>query len=187
MTDPRPQIPLPPRMEIVRRHDGIALVRHWRGWRTIFFTAFAVAWNGFLVVWYSMAAATGNTSMMLFPLLHVAVGLGLAYYVVASWVNRTYVAATGSKLAVRHEPVPWFGKRDLDAHRVEQLWSKERIHRTKNGTRRSWELRARMRDGADVKVVGGLDAVEQALFLEQELEKWLGCEDAKIAGEVSRS
>ncbi|BAC08651.1 serine/threonine protein kinase [Thermosynechococcus vestitus] len=42
-----------------------------------FLIPFAVAWNGFLVVWYSLAIASGFWLMAVFATGHLAVGLGL--------------------------------------------------------------------------------------------------------------
>ena len=72
-------IGLPDKMEIVRRSNGIEIVRRWFGPQVIFMTLFAVAWDVFLVFWYSMAGGSGNLMMLLFPLIHVAVGIGITY------------------------------------------------------------------------------------------------------------
>lgn len=43
----------------------------------LFLVPFTVVWNGFLVLWYTLAIASGNWIMAIFAIGHLAVGLGL--------------------------------------------------------------------------------------------------------------
>ena len=47
--------------------------------------------------------------VFVFPLVHVAVGVGLTYSVLATLFNRTEVELTADSLRVRHGPIPWKG------------------------------------------------------------------------------
>lgn len=57
----------------------------WFQWTFVFLVFFCIAWDGFLLFWYGAALGIGFLGddaepvliMMLFPLLHVAVGTGL--------------------------------------------------------------------------------------------------------------
>ena len=70
---------------------------------------------------------------------------------------------------------------------LEQLYSKEHVSRTnKGGVRYSYEVHALTRSGNHVKILGGLSDTEQALFIEQEIEKNLRIEDTPVRGEISR-
>lgn len=78
---------------------------------------FCVVWDGFLVFWYTIALARpapGNMMWMplLFPLFHVAVGVGLTYYVVAGFLNSTRILIDDEFVRVRHQPIPWRGNCD---------------------------------------------------------------------------
>jgi hypothetical protein len=76
---------------------------------------FVIFWDGFLVVWYSIAffavakqpGDNGLWMMVLFPVLHVAVGVSLTYYVLAGFLNKTQILIDGLDLHVRHRPIPW--------------------------------------------------------------------------------
>ncbi|HZL87110.1 MAG TPA: hypothetical protein VFB96_01930, partial [Pirellulaceae bacterium] len=75
---------------------------------------FCVVWDGFLVFWYTMGfnglmngqMGWGALFMLLFPILHVAVGIGVTYGVICMFLNRTEIRVTGGDLSIWHGPVP---------------------------------------------------------------------------------
>lgn len=85
---------------------------------------FCILWDGFLVFWYVIAAtkfAQGEDfewMMVLFPLLHVAVGVGLTYCVFASFFNKTRYMVDLDRLIVSHSPVPWPGGKTIERSEV---------------------------------------------------------------------
>ena len=92
----------------------------WLRWQIVPLILFCLMWNGFLVMFYGLSWAGHGTAhhpapqaLLLVPLIHVSVGLGIAYYVIASLFNRTWVQADRDTLTVRHGPVPWWGGRSL--------------------------------------------------------------------------
>jgi len=175
---------LPEGMEMVHYGDSVEITRRWFSCVNIFFTVFTLFWCGFLVFWYVMAAQSGSLAMLLFPLLHVTVGIGLFYYTLAGYLNKTYVRADWSTLSVRHAPLPWFGNRTLDARDIKQIYVKEHISRSRHGsTSTTFEVHALTHSGKNLKLLAGLPNSEQALFIEQEIEKFLHIEDVPVRGE----
>ena len=59
--------------------------------------------------------------MKVFPIAHVAVGVGLTYYTVAGFVNSTVLRVSEGQLAVRQGPFPWPGNRTLHTSDLDQL------------------------------------------------------------------
>ncbi|HLL81650.1 MAG TPA: hypothetical protein VK420_03325, partial [Longimicrobium sp.] len=165
---------------------ALRIERRWYAWTAIFLAFFCVFWFGFLAVWYLIAFSTGAWLLMLFPLLHVAVGLFLAYFTVAMFVNTTEVVVADGVLTVRHGPVPWLGNRQIATGSLEQLYCEEHVSRTRNGTTITYSVRARGKDGRMVKLVSGLPERAQALYIEQEIERHLGIADRAVAGQVRR-
>jgi len=92
--------------------------RWWR-WQYLFLVFFCIAWDGFLFFWYSMALFSHATAgglewlSILFPICHVAVGVGMTYFVIATLFNWTRIRAEGDDLEILHGPVPWRGDRRL--------------------------------------------------------------------------
>ena len=147
---------------------------------------FCVLWDGFLAVWYVAAIASGEIAMILFPILHLAVGAAITYVVVASFLNRTRIEVAPDGLTIRHGPVPWRGNRTIAPFDLEQLYTKERIHRGKRGTWNTYELWARVRGDPDAKLLSGLEDRDQALFIEGAVEERLRIADRAVEGEVPR-
>jgi len=151
---------------------------------------FAIAWNAFLVGWYSAALGGDGPSggfglvFILFPIGHVAVGVGVAYRALANLLNRTIVKVTPVQLSVNHLPLPWWPIRSVPVREIEQLYVTRKVARGKNGTSVNFELRAVTRQHAAMLLLGGLSSLDQALWLEQELEDVLDIRDRPVAGEI---
>ncbi len=179
-------VPLPERFQV--EHPAGALRISWR-WFTpvsIFLIIFAAFWNGFLCIWISAALAAGAGDFALFASLHVLVGIGVAYAALAQILNRTTVDASFGALTVRHGPLPAARNVELSRETIRQLYGVERVRRSRRSTSVTYELQAIKADGGSVAVVKGLETPEQALFLEQELERFLGIKDEAVRGELHK-
>src|SRR5262245_34370871 len=91
------KVPLPERMIVMHGAAGDAelasyrtaagapreVTIEWRWFRPaqhLFALLFAVCWDAFLVFWYTTAAVSGGPWLVfVFPLIHVAVGVGITY------------------------------------------------------------------------------------------------------------
>lgn len=181
----RAAVPMPAKFRVERSGSDFVIFWDWKSPAMWFLVIFCIFWDGFLLFWYSIAFGTDSPLIMkLFPLIHVAVGLGLTYFAVCMFVNRTFVGVSGGRLTVTHTPLPWPGNRAMPAGEIEQLYCFERVSHGKNGTSVTYEVNAVQRGGTKVKLVGGLQEPEQALFLEQEIERALGIADRRVPGEM---
>ncbi len=182
--EPQPLNLQPPKGWTVH-DDGrtLTIQRRWFSWIVLFLIPFALFWNG-IVFTFIGAALSGNAPIFfaLFPLLHLAVGLGLIYFILALLFNRTRITLDAQALTVRHEPLPWRGNCQLDPLDIAQLYCKRRTHHTKNGTSYSYEVRFRTQQGQDVSLLRRLPNDEGALYLERLLEKQLGIRNEAVAG-----
>src|ERR1700722_12711372 len=115
MTNTTSELPIPEGFDVVP--DGVRTIIRWRWyspsvWAMFFF---CIAWDAFLIFWYSLAfshKAQGggiNLIMIIFPIAHVAVGVGLTYSVICTFLNRTDVILTANELRVASHPMPWIG------------------------------------------------------------------------------
>ncbi len=169
-----------------RKTGRLTIVRRWFSARYLGMVPFCIAWDAFLVFWYGIGVTSGGPWIMfVFPIAHVAVGIGLTYATLAGLVNRTSVSVDGGRLRVRHGPIPWLGNRDIDAHSVRQLYTEEHTTTGKNaGTR--YAVVAIVHDGPSITLVKNLESSRQALYIEQELEQHLGIADAHVPGALPR-
>ena len=180
-------VPLPSAMRVEQTAHGLAIVRRWFSPAILFLVFFCIAWDGFLVFWYSVAfSMNGPWIMKVFPIAHVAVGVGLTYFTVASLFNTTRIEVGRGELSIKHGPVPWFGGKTLRATEVDQLFCKEKVSRGKHGYRYTYSVWAAMKDGSSAKVISEGTETDQALFIEQQLERALGIRDRAVPGELPR-
>jgi len=151
---------------------------------------FCVIWNGFLLLFYGVLTTSGAPFFaFLFPALHVAVGVGLAYATVSGFVNRTVVEVDrGDVLTVRHGPLPWPGATSIPVADIAQVFVTERTSRSDSeSVQASYAMNVLTRSGRRAVLVRGmLSSLEHALYIEQELERRLRIKDRPVPGEVAR-
>jgi len=176
--------PPAPRQQEVRRPDHFSVrddgtrlrIRFCWVWRRFKGVALmGLAWNGFVVPWYWHALRDDSPFRwlaMLICLPHAAVGLLLVYGALAGLLNRTVIQVTSESLTVWNGPVPWWGNRRLPVAGLERL----SCHKDATGVQRGWVhvygVHARTPGAGEVDLVTELDGAE-ALFIKQELERWL--------------
>ena len=176
----RGTVPLPERFD-VNRGNGSLQVRWAKGRRSgaVVLAAFAVIWG---------VAATSVGVIFLVP-----VSLFLLYYAAVRGFNRTELRATPAGIDIRRGPLPWRGsRRHVRRADVRQLFAREVIRRTHTDSndgrkvreRRSYALVALDPAGRKRTLIGALPSPDQALWFERELERVLGIENVRIAGEV---
>ncbi len=190
----------PDGFKIDERPDG-SWVLSW-GWFTpqvFFMTFFVIIWDAFLIFWYRMAFGIGDgfgggpsgfgTLFVLFPLIHVAVGVSLTYNVIATYLNRTYVTLKGDEIKVRSLPLPFpWRENTLPMEDITQLYVKKGGQAGFSfNTSTTYSVMAQRYTANDTVLVGGLNNTTLALFIEQELERYLEIEDEQVFGEVKRS
>lgn len=201
----RPRVPLPAGIKMTRTGPGIAadhrvdpyrraqgpatrslqITRRWFASKYIGLLFFCIAWDSFLLFWYAMAGATGSWLMIVFPVAHVAVGVGLTYSTIAGLLNRTRIKVTDQQLSIRHGPIPWRGNHDLTVRELEQLY----VQRTSasggtGGTAtEAYNLCAVLRGGRKLVLLKNLNQADQGLFMEQEIEELLGIVDVEVGDE----
>lgn len=158
--------------------------RSWYSHQLFFLAFFCVFWDGFMINWYYMilgAESSPGAMFLVFPLLHVAVGVGLTYRTLAGFLNKTWITVADGEVTVRHGPLPWLGNRKVPPGEIQQLYC-EQI-KGKNGHSSSYTLSAVLRDGRKIDLIKSLPNAAQVLYFEQRIEEHLGIEPAPVAGE----
>ena len=177
----RPAAALPERFE-VGRPDGGLLVTWPKGRKSG-----AIALAAFAAIWGGVTVAGG--AWFLAPL-----SLVFLYVAAVRAFNRTSLSVDAESIRVRQGPIPAGGAKRVARADVEQLWVSEHVSRVREGgdrnarvrERRSYRVTASLRGERSVRLVGGLGAPGQALWLEQEIERTLGLRDRAVAGEYGR-
>ncbi len=176
----------PKNFQIKRSAYGLEIVRKWFTPAIIALTFFALFWNGFMSVWFYIAFTKKAYIMALFGSLHVVVGLSVLYAVLCGYFNKTHINISNGKIVIKHRPLPWFGQKNVLSRDLKQLYCKELIHSTKNGYSKSYSVQAITKEGKVIPLVSDLPSIEESLFIEQEIEKYLKMEDEPVRGEIPR-
>jgi len=109
------------------------------------------------------------------------------YYLLASYKNQTTISVTNKTLSIKHAPIPWIGNRDIPSSNLAQLYVRQgkRVGTIFN-PRYLYDLRAKLKNGRDINLVGNLASKEVGHFLEKQIESYLGIIDQPIQGEVAK-
>ena len=179
----RGEVGMPSGITVQTTGHELIISRRWFSAASIFLIVFTLFWDGFMVVWFGIAITQKQWAMAAFGSIHALVGLGLLYGTLASCLNRTVIRVNRNRLQVVHGPIRVPGNVQLKADLVAQLWCKMRVTHGKQGANYSYELHANSTHGKTKKLLGGLREPEQALYVEQEIERFLGIEDEAVDGE----
>lgn len=95
-----------PKLNIRRNGIDIVIERVWRSPAGYALIPFALIWNAFLIFWYTALLKTENPPLLglIFPIGHVAVGLGLTYGILLNFLNRTQISISRGRLELKHLP-----------------------------------------------------------------------------------
>jgi len=186
---PYAAVPMPHNMSLDETDTTLTITRDWRSWTVFFMLFFAILWNG--MIWAFFVPAFGGVSdgfgfpFGFFLLPFIGVGFYLIYQVVTGLLNKTTIRVTDGHLSITHAPIPARNTR-LDADQIEQLYVRQHVNRSSNGnTTRSYSLNVILSNGSKKKLMSGLTSADQALYVEQEIERFLGIPDAHVHGAIS--
>ena len=184
---PRPAVEKPWGVRVEETAVGFRIVRRWFSPVFVILVFFCAIWDGFLWFWYShLPGNSMGVLLAVFPVIHLAVGVGLTYFTIAGFANRTPIDVSRGSLSVRHRPLWWPGGRDLPASDLAQIFTEEHVYKNENGSNSDYRLVAIRKDGSRVKLLTTIPSREQALYMEQQIEGRLGIKDRSVAGEVQR-
>jgi hypothetical protein len=190
---PRLPVPMPKGFRVESWGSELVLTRRWYTHGLWGLLAFCIFWDGFLVVWYTIGIAglfSDNFEgpvwvMLVFPVLHVAVGVAMTYAVLCGFFNRTTVRISGGELSVRHGPIPWPSQLQLFASDVRQLYVTESKRPAgQDNCRRTYDVVALLAANDKVTLLTGLEDIDHGVFVEQQIEQHLKIPDERVPGEV---
>lgn len=170
-------VPMPKGMRVDRTNGDLTITQ--RDWWFGCVVAFVI--GIFILVWLA------TMTIHLFPLV-TAIGVWFSYVTLARLLNTERLCISNNRLDVQNGPLPWVGVEartfDFDVHDIEQLYTTEFVSDDgEGGTTYTYTLNAVLRGGKRVVLLK--EDLDEALFLEQEIEKHLGIETRCVPGETS--
>lgn len=186
----------PPSDVEVERQEGVLRLRKswYEGRMLIIQLIVTIFWNSVVfligVKFLANLIKTGDFGQLfsfVFLMPHIIVGVSLAYNILTTYLNHTTISVTNKTFSVEHKPLPWFGSRTIDSSELVQLYTKKgRTEKSGGEINQYYDLRAKLKNGKDIKLLGSLASAEVAQFLEQQVEEYLGIIDIPVLGEVPK-
>mmetsp|Transcript_5201 Transcript_5201/g.15812 ORF Transcript_5201/g.15812 Transcript_5201/m.15812 type:complete len:251 (-) Transcript_5201:71-823(-) len=158
-------------------------------WSNLVFT---LIWNVLMVI--ICAAAIGTKSFILtvgFIFLFAA-GVNMTYLTAALFLNTTHIVVESSgALSAYCEPLPWGGyPAPIPVSTIDQLYCEKNARHGKHGKEHIYyRVKVVINQGDRQRqetLVKGLDELQRALFIEQQIEHFLGIPDRPVPGEIER-
>jgi len=181
----RQEVLMPEEIEIDEYEDAVTIFYKWRKAKGLnpFLTFFGIAWNLFLIPFLVMAVASGSLTILLGISIHLMVGVGFLTYIVTRLMNSTYITVDEYELSIEHRPfaIPFIAKNKYySVQNFKQLYTKRYVsHKTNDQNVYAFGVYASLKDGEEFRIIGALKSKNKALFIEQEIEHFLGIEDTK--------
>ncbi len=182
----RPEIFLPKGMDILKLRSELEIQVEWRDTLNTFLVIFAIFWNIIVLPFAIFAIISGELVMLLGLSLHLAVGIGLLYYIITAIFNTTFITADAYHLRIEHRPlkVPFYPHQDFPVGEIEQMYVNKYIKSKTNGNPDyAYAVEAILKNKSHIRLVKGLQYPDQALYIEQEVERFLNIKDLPVEEE----
>lgn len=189
---PEPGALMPDGLEVLRLNEELEIDVNWRrsasksGTRFLMF--FTAVWNLFLLPFVLVGIFAGEFQILLFTSVHLAVGLGLIYYLARIFLNTTKVIVNRSGIQLDTGPLkaPWSKPKRIARSDIRQLYVSKYTSSTTNGKPNyAYALYAILHNTQKIKLLSQMN-LETQLYLEQEIERFLGIQDQYVADEVPK-
>lgn len=187
----RPEMMIPEGTEVLHLPSSLDIRTKWnRGkaggagmWFMVFFT---VLWNAMLWPVAFSSIAAGSILSVLPMAAHLAVGLGLIYYLMTIFFNHTDIYVTDTEITMSSAPLKNPFKKDIviPTKNINQLYVSRYVSSTTNGApNHAYALYAITNTNKRISLLRGMNK-ETQLYIEQEIEHFLKIDDEKVIGEV---
>ncbi len=183
----REDVAMPRSITVEYTGTSLLLVHRWISIKTALWAFATIAWAVCLTQMYGDPGARDALSMFKWMFeIQVALGVCMAYVTMAGLCNSTRIETSETELIISHGPLPWLGGRHLELAEINQLFTRERVSYERRGKRYIYGLYALLKSGKRLKLLSRLRLSEQALFLEQQIERFAGIVDRPVGGELRR-
>lgn len=188
----RPEMMIPEGTEVLHLPSSLDIRTNWSRGKskggTWFLLFFAIMWNA--MIWpFAISGIVSGAILSVLPMaLHLAVGLGLAYYVLSMFINKTDIYVTSNDITISSTPMknPFSKDIVISTKNINQLYVTRYVSSTTNGVpNHAYALYAITSQNKRIPLIKGMNK-ETQLYIEQEIENFLDIEDKYIRGEVGK-
>ncbi len=174
-------VPIPENTIIETQEEHISIKIQWYkhiAWFLLFFSMF---WDGFL--FFAMSSAPFGA--ILFMLLHLGAGIAITWYTLCLFLNQTTLIINRDGFSITTAPLYFPGYGNVSVHRDEfsQVYVKEKVRTNKSSAIVSYTLSLLDKEGRSRSLPFSCDDPEQALFIKDKIENYLGIKRMEVEGE----
>lgn len=186
----RPEYIMPPGTEVLTLLSSMEIELDWfksmKRSNIAFETMFTVLWNVITLVILVTMIMAGQGGIIIFLIAHLASGLGLAYNLMAKFINKTTINVDAEYLRITHGPLKTM-RRNIEIRKdnIKQFYVTEySTNASKNGEPiKAYGLFAILNNNKRVRIIKDSNK-ETTQYLEQELENYLKIVDEPVKGEM---
>lgn len=141
---------------------------------------FVLFWNGFMLVWYTIAIAAHVWPMALFGLLHLGVGLHLGYKVLVELLNTKRFSIEGGRVRFTCGPLPVRGRLDVAVSDIDGFVMQSGAPTRMGSTAKGFTLIANLVGGESKHLALVLEDEAAAVFATQRMNDELAAAKARV-------
>ncbi len=182
----RPEIFLPKGMDIFELRSEVEIQITWRDTLKSFPLLFTIIWNAMVLPAAIFAIITARPMIILGLSFHLLVGIASLYYLLTTLYNTTFITADSRHLRIEHRPLilPFYPNQDIPVYEIDQIYVKKYVKSHTNGRPDYvFAVEAILIDKSHVRIVKGIQHSDQALYIEQEIERFLAIKDRPVKEE----
>lgn len=166
--------------------DGLHLIYRWRkGSLPVQVLAVALV-NALVLWWLADAYRQHRLDQAAVGLVFLAVGIWAIGSLLLTLLNRTHIRITVNQLTLRSGPLPVHSQRVMAREQIKQVYVVQFKHGTGRHTHIRYRVQAALYDYADMILVENVGSADDALYIEQQIERFLKIRDVRVAGEFAR-
>jgi len=166
-------------------HDGeiLLITRRIYSKRFVSLILSALATDGFII--YFNCFVTLRLPLLPGGLVLYAIGAGMTAIGIAMLANSMVIRISHTTVTVRIGPFPWPGNIDMNASDIDQPFCTKTFGPSSDDRQsNSYNIEVKMKNGARITLVSGIDYYIDALFIEQQVEQSIGITDCPVIGET---
>ncbi|MBP0001050.1 MAG: serine/threonine protein kinase [Cyanobacteria bacterium SID2] len=170
------------KIQLTKSREALEIMIPPKGWclELIPLIGFAILWNGFLVMWYSVAISTwssGGWFAAFFALGHLGVGFWLIFYILSILFRETYLSVDLNKISLKHKLFNIFYRQVSPAPRQQIVKLEIKLEKGSLQRKGNTQLKPQINIWAGTKkfAIGGGGVVSEIEleWLARELSDWL--------------
>lgn len=168
---------LPNNMSIHNHGTSIELIRNWQSRALLEGTVLYVAVLAFIAFF--------QINFFGFSLRNILTLIILSLPLIIMWKNKTHILIQRGQVSVKHKPFPYLGTKTIPSRSIKQVYVKQLTSTaSENNSVRCaqlkyfrYEVKVVLKTSKEITLLKGIRDHQQALFIEEEIEKFLRIED----------